>query len=56
VPSTGSQFLYLSPGLSMRLPDRSALYGLVQFLPYRYVNETQLAPHVALLGGIQKTF
>ncbi|HET7292709.1 MAG TPA: hypothetical protein VFM88_09800 [Vicinamibacteria bacterium] len=56
VPSTGSRFLYVSPGLKVRLPDRSALYGLVQFLPYRYVNETQLAPSVAVLGGIQKTF
>ncbi len=56
VPSTGSRFLYLSPGLRLRLPDRSALYGLVQFLPYRYVNETQRAPHVAFLGGVQKAF
>jgi hypothetical protein len=56
VPSTGSRFLYLSPGLRVRLPDRSALYGLVQFLPYRHVNETQIAPDVAFLGGIQKTF
>ena len=56
VPSTGSRFLYLSPGLRVHLPDRSVLYALVQFLPYRYVNETQLAPHVAFLGGIQKTF
>jgi hypothetical protein len=56
LPSTGSHFLYLAPGIRMRLPERSAVYALVQFLPYRYVNETQLAPRVAFLGGVQKTF
>jgi hypothetical protein len=56
VPSSGSRFLYVAPGFRLGLPDRAALYGLVQLLPYRHVNETQLAPRSSLLLGIQKTF
>ncbi len=39
-----------------RLPDQASLYGLLQLVPYRYVNETQLAPRAAFLVGVSKTF
>jgi len=56
VPSTGSSTLYVTPGLRLRLPDQTSLYGLVQLPPYRYVNETQLAVRAAFLVGVSKTF
>ncbi len=56
VPSTGSRIGYLTPGLRLRLPDQASLYGLLQLVPYRYVNETQLAPRAAFLVGVSKTF
>ena len=48
--------LYVTPGLRLRLPDQTSLYGLVQLPPYRYVNETQLAVRAAFLVGVSKTF
>lgn len=56
VPSTGSRILYLTPGLSLRLPDRTAFYGVFQIPARRSVNETQLAPSAAFLVGVSKTF
>ena len=56
VPSTGSRTGYLNPGLSVRLPTQTAIYGVVQFVPFRYVNEEQLAPRIAFLFGVSKTF
>jgi len=56
VPSTGSRLWYLTPGLRVRLPGRSSAYGLVQLLPHRHVNDTQLAPRAAVLAGVSKTF
>jgi hypothetical protein len=56
VPSTGSSIFYVTPGLRVRLPDQTSLYGIVQLPPYRYVNETQLAVRAAFLVGVSKTF
>jgi hypothetical protein len=56
VPSTGSLYVYLTPGLRLRLPDRASMYALVQLVPYRHVNEMQIAPRAAVLVGVSKTF
>jgi len=56
VASTGTTFAYLNPGLSLGLPGRAAVFGYVQLPVYRHVNEMQLAPRVAFLLGVSKTF
>jgi hypothetical protein len=56
VASTGARYLYLTPGLSARLPGRGAAYGLLQLPIYRRVNDTQLAARLAYLFGVSKTF
>jgi Putative MetA-pathway of phenol degradation len=54
VPSTGSTTLYLTPGLRLAVPRGLSLYAFVLFSPYRYVNEAQLAPRIAVLAGLSK--
>jgi hypothetical protein len=56
VPSTGSTMVYLTPGLRFSAPSRFSLYAFVLLVPYRYVNEAQLAPHAAVLTGVSKVF
>ncbi|HXB54097.1 MAG TPA: hypothetical protein VN461_04895 [Vicinamibacteria bacterium] len=56
VPSTGSTFVYLTPGLRLNVSREVSLYGFVLFVPYRYVNEGQLGPRVAFLTGLSKAF
>ena len=56
VASTGATYVYLTPGISARLPGGGAAYGLLQIPVYRYVNDEQLAARVAFLLGVSKTF
>jgi hypothetical protein len=56
VPSTGMTFVYVTPGLHVDVPGAVTVYGLLQMLGHRYVNDMQLAPRVALLAGLSKTF
>ncbi len=56
VPSTGGTFVYLTPGLHFSAPKRVSLYAFLLLVPYRYVNEAQLAPRAGVLTGISKTF
>jgi hypothetical protein len=56
VASTGATYVYLTPGLSARLPGSGAVYGLLLIPVYRYVNDEQLAASVAFLIGVSKTF
>jgi hypothetical protein len=56
VPSTGSTLVYITPGLRFSAPSRVTLYAFLLFAPYRYVNEAQLAPRVAVLTGLSKVF
>jgi len=56
VPSTGATILYLTPGLRVAMPALMTVYGFVQVPAYRYVNEAQLTPKVAVLFGVSKTF
>ena len=56
VASTGATYVYVTPGLSCRLPGSGAAYGLLLIPVYRYVNDSQLAARVAFLLGISKTF
>jgi hypothetical protein len=56
VPSTGSTFVYVTPGLRLNVSREVSLYAFVLFAPYRYVNEGQLGPRVAVLSGLSKLF
>jgi hypothetical protein len=56
VPSTGMTLIYVTPGLHVDVPGAVTAYGLVQMLGHRHVNDMQLAPRVALLAGLSKTF
>jgi hypothetical protein len=56
VPSTGGTTLYVTPGLRVAAPGGVSLYAYVLFSPYRYVNEAQLAPHLAVTAGLSKLF
>jgi hypothetical protein len=56
VPSTGGTFVYLTPGLRFSAPKQVSVYAFLLLVPYRYVNEAQLAPRAAVLTGISKTF
>jgi hypothetical protein len=56
VPSTGSTFVYVTPGVRLSVSRDVSLYGFVLFAPYRYVNEGQLGPRVAFLTGLSKVF
>jgi hypothetical protein len=56
VPSTGGTLVYLTPGLRVAAPASMSAYAFVQVPAYRFVNEAQLTPRVALLVGWSKTF
>jgi hypothetical protein len=56
VPSTGGSIVYLTPGLRLAAPASMSAYAFVQVPAYRFVNEAQLTPRVALLVGWSKTF
>jgi hypothetical protein len=56
VPSTGGTIVYLTPGLRVAAPASMSAYAFVQMPTYRFVNEAQLTPRVALLVGWSKTF
>ena len=55
VPSTGGRILYVTPGLRWSARATS-VYAFVQLPAYRYVNESQLSPRLALLVGVARTF
>jgi hypothetical protein len=56
VPSTGGMTVYVTPGLRWSSASRLTLYGFVLVPAYRYVNEAQPAPRLALLLGVSRTF
>ena len=56
VPSTGGTFVYLTPGLRLRAQRGFSMYAFLLLVPYRYVNEAQLAPRAAILTGVSKLF
>jgi hypothetical protein len=56
VPNTGGRFLYLVPGLNVRAPLKTAVYGYAVIPVYRYVNEAQLAPRTGIVLGLSRTF
>jgi hypothetical protein len=56
VASTGATLVYVTPGLRLEVGKGLSLYGFAQLLPRRSVNEQQLAPSLALLSGVSKTF
>jgi len=56
VPSTGSTYVNLTPGLGITSAAGTRLYGYVQIPVYQDVNEEQLAPSIGLVLGVSKTF
>jgi hypothetical protein len=56
VASTGVRYVYLTPGLHVRLGDGSAAYALLPVPVRRHVNEAQLAPRRGLVVGFSRTF
>jgi hypothetical protein len=56
VASTGATFVYLTPGLRYGFPGGASVYAFYQALPYRRVNDTQLAPRQGFLVGMSKEF
>ena len=56
VESTGGTIVYAIPGLVTTLPGRSSLYFFLPMPGYRYVNETQVAPHLSLVLGVARSF
>jgi len=56
VPSTGMTFFYVTPALHYEARRGVSVYAYLQLPAYRYVNDMQLAPRVAVLTGLSKTF
>ena len=55
VPSTGSQYVYLTAGLRV-FHGAFSYYAVLQAPLYRYVNEAQLAPTTGLVAGLSRSF
>ena len=56
VPSTGTRFVYVTPGLRWAATPSVSTYAFFQVPVSRYVNETQLAPRRGFLLGLSKSF
>ncbi|HXI02093.1 MAG TPA: transporter [Candidatus Saccharimonadales bacterium] len=56
VHSTGYTYVNLSPGLKRTTDSGTSIYGYVQVPVYQDVNEEQLAPRLALLVGVSRSF
>jgi hypothetical protein len=56
VVSTGATFVYLIPGVRWSFPAGASAYAYYQTLPYRRVNDAQVAPRDGFLVGVSKTF
>ena len=56
VPSTGSEVFYVTPGVRVNPARTVSLFAFLLLVPYEHVNEAQLAPRVAVLTGLSKTF
>jgi hypothetical protein len=56
VPSTGSEVFYLTPGLRVNPARTVSFFAFLLLVPYQHVNEAQLAPRLAILMGLSKTF
>lgn len=56
VPSTGASFLHVSPGLRFDTPEGASIYGFLQIVVRRHVNELQLGPRMSFLIGFSKAF
>ena len=56
VPSTGSTYVNLTPGLGITSESGTRFYGYVQYPVYQHVNEAQLAPSLSLILGVSRTF
>jgi hypothetical protein len=56
VPSTGTTYVNLTPGVRFTTTEGLGLYGHLQVPVYQRVNEEQLAPGPALVLGASRSF
>jgi len=56
VPSTGTTFVNITPGLRVTTTASTSFYAFAQVPVYQKVNDTQLAPRTGLLVGISRIF
>ena len=56
VPSTGTNYVDLTPGLRFTPSGGASLYAFIQLPIYERVNEAQLAPRSSFVVGVSKTF
>jgi len=56
VPSTGGDWVNLTPGIRVQASDALSLYSFLQLPIYQYVNETALVPSHGLVLGASYTF
>lgn len=56
VPSTGTLFVHLTPGLRIQASTATSFYTFLQFPIHLDVNDDQLAPRTGLLAGVSRTF
>jgi len=56
VPSTGGDWLNLTPGIRVQASDQLSLYSFVQLPLYQYVNEVNLVPRYGLVLGATYSF
>ncbi|MCI0419529.1 MAG: hypothetical protein L0312_09955 [Acidobacteria bacterium] len=55
VPSTGSLFLYFTPGIRLNLSSGFGFYVFVPMPAYRNLNEAQLGPVASIVVGFSRT-
>jgi len=55
-PSTGGNFLYLTPGIRLQHSDGIAVYVFVQLPVYQYVNDQQLTSRYSIRMGLSQAF
>ncbi len=56
VPSTGSTFIFLTPGVRLKIADTTSVYTLVQVPLWEDVNEVNLVPQYGLQLGVTHSF
>ena len=56
VPSTGGEWVSLTPGIRVHASSTTQLYVFGQIPAYQRVNESNLVPSFGLIFGISKTF
>lgn len=54
--NTGGTFVHASPGISVKLTDKTQIYSFVQLPLYQHVNGVQLVADWAFVAGVSQAF